>query len=244
MWRYFTLLRLSSLFKRIHSVNYQIKTYSNKGYIYFYSQIFVSVILTRTVVCTVWTHLLTQYGHWDGRCTFRSVQPFCSTAMLRIVMHEHVVGNSHQRTVDCHLIGDDDLCILGVNRYFEWNVRYQIVLGNYHLEASHVAWIASIFQTVLVAFQEKFQKESAKRWEIQRLIRIGVRSRFPFRRKYQCCVEIRRCSYDKLCRNAACAIRIRTHMLTYYRPPKKRVYVCTWCLYYQWASSYATINTE
>lgn len=67
------------------------------------------MILTRTVVCTVWTHWMTRYGHWDGRCTFRGVQPLRPAAMLRIIMHEHVVGDGHQRPIDSHLIGNNNL---------------------------------------------------------------------------------------------------------------------------------------
>lgn len=52
---------------------------------------------------------MTRYGHWDGRCTFRGVQPLGTATVLRVVVHEHVVGDGHQRTVDGHLVGNHDL---------------------------------------------------------------------------------------------------------------------------------------
>lgn len=44
--------------------------------------------------------------------------------------------------------------------------RYDLALNNTHLKASHVAGIAGILQTVLVAFEEEFQEESAVGVEI------------------------------------------------------------------------------
>lgn len=57
---------------------------------------------------------MTRYGHGKGRCTFRGVQPLRPAAVLRVVVHEHVVADGHQRTVDGHLVGDHHLWTNGI----------------------------------------------------------------------------------------------------------------------------------
>jgi hypothetical protein len=67
-------------------------------------------------------------GLLDATCRAASV--------LRVVVHEHVLGDGEQRTVHADLCADD------------------------HLEAAHVARVARVLQAILIAFQEEFQKES------------------------------------------------------------------------------------
>jgi hypothetical protein len=55
--------------------------------------------------------------------------------MFRIVVHKHVVRHGKQNTVHAHAR------------------RYD------HLKTTHIAWVARIFQTILVAFQKELEKK-------------------------------------------------------------------------------------
>ncbi len=55
--------------------------------------------------------------------------------MLRIVVDKHVVGDGQKCTVHAYARRQD------------------------HLETTHVAWVARVLQTILVAFQEKLEEK-------------------------------------------------------------------------------------
>ena len=68
------------------------------------------------------------HGAVDATC--------CATPMLRVVVHEHVLGDGEERAVHAYLRADD------------------------YLEATHVARVACVLQAILVAFQKEFEKKS------------------------------------------------------------------------------------
>ena len=79
-----------------------------------------------------------RYGQTGGSGRDRAIElihAFGAASVLGVVVHEHVVRYGEQLTFDVYLLRDD------------------------YLEATHVARIARVLQTVLVAFEEKFQKE-------------------------------------------------------------------------------------
>jgi hypothetical protein len=48
------------------------------------------------------------HTHWRIACTF-GIESFGASAMLRIVVHEHIVGDRQQWTIDNHLCGNHNL---------------------------------------------------------------------------------------------------------------------------------------
>ena len=89
------------------------------------------------------------------------VEPLGPAAVLAVVVDEHVVGHGEQLTLHTRHRRHHNLL-----PYFQTSAHIQTLrnmssknIVSTYLKSPHVAWVASILQAILIAFQEKLQEE-------------------------------------------------------------------------------------